>query len=59
MSTLELLLVAAMPAVVLRFALENHRSAEPAGGRLWTQVILMAVCLTVGAMVLAGMAVFS
>jgi nitric oxide reductase large subunit len=56
MSLLELLLIAAMLAVVLRFALANHRSAEPAGERV-VQVILMAVGLTVGGLLLAGLAV--
>jgi len=56
MSLLELLLIAAMLAVVLRFALANHRSAEPAGERV-AQVILMAVGLTVGGLLLAGLAV--
>ena len=55
MSLLELLLVAAILAVALRFALANHRSAYPLGGRAWTQVILMAIFLTVGALLLGGM----
>jgi hypothetical protein len=56
MGTLELLLVAIILAVVLRFALANHRSADPAGGRVWTQTILVGVWLTVGALLLGGMA---
>jgi hypothetical protein len=56
MGTLELLLVAVILAVVLKVAMANHRSADPAGGRVWTQAILMAVWVTVGALLLGGMA---
>lgn len=58
MSLLELLLVAAILTVVLRVALANHRSAEPLGGRA-TQVIMMGICLMIGALLLAGMAVLA
>ena len=59
MNMLELLLVAAVLAMVSRFALANHRSAAPAGERPWMQVTLTVVLLTAGALLLAGMAVLS
>ena len=59
MSLLELLLVAAILAVALRFALENHRSTAHAGRRVWTQVIVMSICAVVGALLLTGMAALS
>ena len=59
MSLLALLLVAAILAVALRFALENHRSTAHAGRRVWTQVILMSICAVVGALLLTGMAALS
>ena len=59
MSLLELLLVAAILALALRFALENHRSTAHAGRRVRTQVIVMAICAVVGALVLTGMAALS
>ena len=42
------LLIAGFVAVVLRFALANHRSADRSAGRVWTQVILMAAFVTAG-----------
>jgi hypothetical protein len=59
MSLLELLLVAAILAVALRFALGNHRSTAHAGRRVWTQVIVMSICAIVGALLLTGMAALS
>jgi hypothetical protein len=51
---LALLLIAGFIAVLVRFAFINHRSAEPAAGRVWKQVILMAAFVTAGVMFLAG-----
>jgi hypothetical protein len=51
---LALVLGAGFLAIVLRFALANHRSADRAAGRVWTQVIWMAGCLAIGVTLLAG-----
>ena len=45
-SALEQLLDAAFLALLVRFALVNHRSAERAGRRIWTQGLWLAGCLT-------------
>jgi hypothetical protein len=57
-SVLTVLLVAGFIAVVLRFALANHRSAERGAGRVWKQVILMAAFVTAGIMIFAGVQAF-
>ena len=46
--TLTLLLIVGFIAIVLRFALTNHRSADRAARRVWTQVILMAAFVAAG-----------
>jgi hypothetical protein len=48
------LLVAGFIALVLRFALANHRSADRTAGRVWMQVIVMAAFETGGAIILGG-----
>jgi hypothetical protein len=49
---LSLLLIAAFIAVLLRFALSNHRSAEPAAARAWKQLLLIAAVVTAEVMIL-------
>ena len=51
---LTLLLIAGFIAVVQRFALTNHRSAERGAGRVWKQVILMVAFVAAGVMIVAG-----
>lgn len=53
---LALLLGAGLLAVVLRFALANHRSGDRTAGSVWTQVLWMAGCLTLSVTVLAAVA---
>lgn len=59
MTRLPLLLSAGFLLIVLRFALTNHRSADRAAARVWTQAIWMAVYLTAGIALVAGMAALS
>lgn len=54
MRVLAVLLVAGFLAIVLRFALANHRSADRAAGRVWQQAILIAGCLAIVVTLLAG-----
>ena len=54
-----LLPAAVLLAMLLRFALTNHRSAERAASRVWEQGIWMAGCVMVGMTVIAGVAAFS
>jgi hypothetical protein len=58
MRVLALLLAAGFLAMVLRFALANHRSADRPAGRVWKQAIWMAGCLTIGVILLAGVVAF-
>jgi hypothetical protein len=53
-----LLLSVGFVLMVLRFGLTNHRSAERAAARVWTQVIWMAFYLTVGIILLAAAGAF-
>jgi hypothetical protein len=47
-------LVMALLFLALRFGLTNHRSADRAAGRIWTQALWMAGCLTAAVAVLAA-----
>jgi hypothetical protein len=55
---LTLMLIAGFIAVLLRFALTNHRLAEPVAGRVWKHVILMAAFVAAGVMIVAGVEAF-
>lgn len=55
---LTLLLVAAFIALVQRYALTNHRSADRSAGRVWSQVIVMAAVATAGIIIVAGVQAF-
>ena len=52
-TVLPLVLVAAFLWLVLSFALENHRSAEPGAKRVGQQATMMASCLAIGAAILS------
>ena len=56
---MSLLLAAVLLAMLLRFAMTNHRSAERAASRVWEQGIWMGGCVMVGMTVIAGVAAFS
>lgn len=43
-------------AVVLRLALANHRSSEPAGGRPWRQAVLTTLWLATGLLAVTRLA---
>jgi hypothetical protein len=50
-SALTVLLLLGFVVILLRFALLNHRSADRAASRVWTQLIVMAAFVTVGLMI--------
>ncbi len=54
-----LLLIAGVLVIVLRFAFENHHSADRTAGRVWKQVILTAALVTAGVIALAAWAAWA
>lgn len=52
-SGIELLLAVAFIAMVLRFALTNHRSAAPIGPHLWRQGLAIGLCLSAAAFIVS------
>jgi hypothetical protein len=55
-TTLELSLLTGLVALLLRFALSNHRSTDRAASRVWMQVIWMAGCAAVALILLVAAA---
>ena len=49
------LFVAGLLALILRFGLTNHRSTDRAAGRVWTQAIWIAGCVTLGVVLLTAL----
>jgi hypothetical protein len=58
MHGMNVLIVAAFILLTLRFARENHRSADRAPRRLWVQVIALAAFVTVGRICVAATTAF-
>lgn len=58
MNAMNLLIVAGFIGLTLRFALENHRSADRAQGRLRIQVIALAAFVTLGLMCVSATTAF-
>ena len=56
MKAVGLLLVGGFIALVMRFALTNHRSADRPAGRVWKQALLMALFATAGIVLASGVA---
>jgi len=56
MKAVGLLFVGGFIALVMRFALTNHRSADRPAGRVWKQAILIAVFATAGIVIASGVA---
>ncbi len=59
MGWLRLLLSVGFLVMVLRLALTNHQSADRTAARVWTQVIWMVFCVTIGVTLLASAAALS
>ncbi len=57
-TVLEPILTGGLLALMLRFALTNHRSADRTADRVLKQLLWMAGCLTVGVIGVAGVAAF-
>jgi len=55
-TALALCLGAGFVLVMLRFAMVNHRSAERGAGRVWKQLLWLAVCLLIGVTIWAVLA---